>query len=195
MQTSKKSLGNKPRVVYIYGMVSVGKLSTAQELEKLTRYKLIHNHLIINPVTEIFPRGGKTPSRAIFVHELFKLAAKLSVQDKQSIIMTHAFSYDFVDQSGLRDVDFIKRVKSITENNGGVFCPIFLYAEKEEIIKRSNSEFRAKHKKLIDREQVKNLLNTYEFDKEIKFNNNLKIDNTNLSPKKVGQMIKKHFNL
>lgn len=70
-----------------------------------------------------------------------------------------------------------------------------MYAEKDVIISRSDAESRIKYKKLIEPERVKGILEKYTFEKEIKFKNNLKIDNTKLSAKKVAQMIKQHFEL
>ncbi len=195
MQTSKKSSKNKPKVVYIYGTIAVGKLTTAEALEKITGFKLIHNHLIINPVSEIFPRDSTKPSRATMIHELYNLITKLSMKDAQDIIMTHAFSYYFVDKNGISDLQLIRKIKNTTEKNGGEFCPVFLYAEKDIIISRSDAESRIKHKKLIEPERVKGILEKYTFKKEVKFKNNLKIDNTKLSAKKVAQMIKQHFEL
>lgn len=41
------------KLIYIYGPPASGKLTVAKELEKLTKYKLFHNHLINDVISEI----------------------------------------------------------------------------------------------------------------------------------------------
>lgn len=130
MKILKKSLKNKSKVVYIYGTIAVGKLTTAEALEKLTGFKLIHNHLIINPVSEIFPRDSTKPSRATMIHELYNLVTKLSVRDGQDIIMTHAFSYDFVDKNGISDLQLIKKIKIPQRKTAVSFARYFCMQKK-----------------------------------------------------------------
>lgn len=62
------------KVVLLYGPPAAGKLTVAEELEKLTGFKLFHNHLTVNPVhalsefgSRIHPRSALDPSRALSI--------------------------------------------------------------------------------------------------------------------------------
>ncbi len=42
------------KLVFILGNAAVGKMTVGQELAKITDLKLFHNHMMIEPVVEIF---------------------------------------------------------------------------------------------------------------------------------------------
>ena len=44
-------------LVFIYGPPAVGKFSTAKELCKVIKYKILHNHLTIDLASSIFEFG------------------------------------------------------------------------------------------------------------------------------------------
>ena len=49
------------KLVFIIGDAAVGKMTVGQELMKITKLRLFHNHMTIEPVIEIFGRyDGKT---------------------------------------------------------------------------------------------------------------------------------------
>jgi hypothetical protein len=43
-----------PALVLIFGPAAVGKMTVGQELKKLTGYRLLHNHMVIDLVTQFF---------------------------------------------------------------------------------------------------------------------------------------------
>lgn len=42
------------KLIFIYGQPAVGKLTVAKELEKITGYKILHNHLFVDLVRSVF---------------------------------------------------------------------------------------------------------------------------------------------
>src|SRR5260221_674129 len=48
------------QLIFLYGPPAVGKLTIAKLLEQKIGYKLLHNHLIVNPIAEIFPFENQT---------------------------------------------------------------------------------------------------------------------------------------
>ena len=44
----------KMNLVLIFGSGAAGKMTVGQELMKITDYRLFHNHMIIEPVLDIF---------------------------------------------------------------------------------------------------------------------------------------------
>lgn len=74
-------------------------------------------------------------------------------------------------------------------------CSSLFPLVKQELFRRVTSESRKSYKKIKKISVLKNQLQMKEFYKPYPYPNTLQIDNTNLPPKKVAQMIKKHFQL
>jgi hypothetical protein len=53
------------RLVFLYGPPAVGKLTVGRELAALTGFKLFHNHLGVNAVQAVFPRGTESWNRLV----------------------------------------------------------------------------------------------------------------------------------
>jgi len=47
-------------LVFIYGLPATGKLTVAQELERMTGYKLFHNHLAVDLLLSVFEFGSES---------------------------------------------------------------------------------------------------------------------------------------
>ena len=56
------------KFVLIYGPPAVGKLTVANEIARRTGFKVFHNHLTVDLVDSVFPRG--TPSFAKLIWEI-----------------------------------------------------------------------------------------------------------------------------
>ena len=46
------------RLIFIYGLPAVGKLTVAKELAAKTGYKLFHNHLVVDLLISTFELGA-----------------------------------------------------------------------------------------------------------------------------------------
>ena len=46
-----------PNLVFIFGPSAVGKMTVGQELQKLTGYKLLYNHMVVDLITEFVDFG------------------------------------------------------------------------------------------------------------------------------------------
>ena len=42
-------------LVIIFGPPAVGKMAVGLELERLTGFRLFHNHMTVNPIIRLFP--------------------------------------------------------------------------------------------------------------------------------------------
>jgi len=89
----------------------------------------------------------------------------------------------------------MKKVQFIIEKNGGRACFVHLVADEKEILKRVSGESRKNYQKLRDKKMLKEFLDKKDWKTMAPVKNNLQIDNTHLSPKKVSEMIIKHFKL
>ena len=181
-------------LIVIIGSGAVGKMTVGQELMKITDYRLFHNHMMIEPVIEIFGKfDGSVVSK--LREDIFDAFMKT---DYTGMIFTFMWAFDM--QS---DWDYIKGVADRFEATGGTVYYVELVADRAVRIERNKTENRLKNKaskrdieasegRMI-REETKYRLESLEG--EIPFENYIKIDNTNLEPDVVARMIKERFNL
>lgn len=181
------------KVLFLFGSAAVGKMTVGQELSKITRFRLCHNHMTIEPVIEIFGKyDGYVTMRLREV--IFEEFAK---SDNYGIIFTFMWAFNIQE-----DWDYTNHVREIFEPYGAEFYYVELVAPQDVRLKRNTTENRLKNKaskrdieasnqRLIN-EDKKYRLESYEG--EITFDNYIKIDNTSIEPEDVALMIKRQFN-
>lgn len=79
--------------VLLYGPPAVGKLTVAKELAKLTGFKVFHNHLSIDLVETVFPRG--TPSFGRVGKAIRELVFEEAARENVSLIFTYVYAYPY----------------------------------------------------------------------------------------------------
>lgn len=177
------------KLVLIIGSGAVGKMTVGQELMKITDLRLFHNHMMIEPVIEVF---GHFHGRAIqqLREVIFEEFLK---SDNAGMIFTVMWAFDMPS-------DF-EYVMSVAEKFDEVYC-VELIANQSVRLERNKTENRLKNKaskrdldaseQRVLREDANHRLVSNPG--EIPFENYLRIDNTNLSPDVVAKMIKDKFN-
>ena len=181
-------------LIILIGAGAVGKMTVGQELMKITDFRLFHNHMMIEPVLEIFGRfDGEVVSR--LREDIFDAFMKT---EYQGMIFTFMWGFDMPS-----DWDYIKGVSEKFEATGGTVYYVELVADQAVRLERNKTENRLKNKaskrdvavsdERMIREETKYRLVSREG--EIPFPNYIKIDNTNLEPDEVARMIKERFNL
>ena len=175
------------KLIYIYGPPGVGKLTVAKELARMTGYHLFHNHMTFEIFNPIFPFGTKPffDLSAKFRYELIETAAKERVS---GLIFT------FVYWKG-EDDRFMRNVIRRVEKHHGKVCFVRLHCNVKELFKRVIHPSRRKFGKLKTVKSLKKLMKEKELYGTVPFENNLTIDNTNLSPKAAARKIKSYFKL
>jgi hypothetical protein len=185
------------KLVIIFGPQAVGKMTVGHELEKITELKLFHNHMTIELVNPFFSYGTKTGKRLVelFRREIFKEVAK---SDMEGLIFT--FIWAFNERN---DWDYVNKVCDIFESKGGETYFVELEANIEERIKRNTTPHRLEHKptkRNVDKSEndLKESMNKFRMNSkegEIKKENYIRIDNTNLNSMEVAEKIKQEFSL
>lgn len=177
------------KLVLIIGSGAVGKMTVGQELMKITNLRLFHNHMMIEPVIDIFGYfNGDTilKLREIIFDDFVK---------SESEGMIHTFIWDFDMES---DREYVKNLASKFDE---VYC-VELIASQEVRINRNKTENRlankaskrdiqASNNRLLNEDKHRLISN----EGEIPFENYLRINNENISAKEVASMIKNTFNL
>lgn len=177
------------KLVLIIGAGAVGKMTVGQELIKITNLRLFHNHMMIEPVIDIF--GYFKGDTIIKLRET--IFEDFTNSDQEGMIFTLMWAFDM--KSDWEYVDNL--VKKFDE----VYC-IELIASQKVRLERNKTENRLLNKASKRDIEISNqrLINEEKhrlvsFEGEIPFKNYLRINNENISAKEVAVMIKEKFNL
>ena len=182
------------KLLFIMGNAAVGKMTVGQELTKITGLRLLHNHIVIEPVLEVFGEFNIEIMRRLRNVILEEFAAS----EHYGLIFTVMVNFDSPG-----NWDYLERVKAIFEPYGTTFYYAELVAPQEIRLQRNTTENRLLHKPskrdletsrqrlLFDDETAR----CASHDGEITFENYIKIDNSELAPDVVARMIKNRFQL
>jgi len=185
------------KFILITGPQAVGKMTVGQELVKLTNLKLLHNHMTIELLTKIFnySRDSFRRLNEEFRVQIFEEFAK---SDQEGLIFTTTWDFDSKEDWKMmyRFIDIFRKY------NSDIYI-VELESTLDERLKRNKTENRLANKaSKRDLEwSEKDLLKSvekYRFNSktnEIKEENYLRIDNTDLSAEEVALMIKEKFEL
>lgn len=174
------------KLVVILGDAAVGKMTVGQELMRRTGMRLFHNHMTIEPVIEIFGEyNGELiyQMRELFFHTFAK-------SDKEGVIFTYMMDFDMPSEW-----EYLKHLEEIFE--GSPVYYVELHATQEVRLARNVTENRLKNKaskrdiETSNMRLIRDAANhrCVSLDGEVTFPNYIKIDNTNLEPEEVVQMI------
>ena len=182
------------KLLFLIGDAAVGKMTVGQELMKQTDLRLFHNHMMIEPVIEIF--GSFNGQVTLQLREvIFREFAK---SDHYGMIFTYLWAFDM--QS---DWDYIAYVSEIFREQGAEIYYVELVASQEIRLQRNETANRLAHKAskrdiASSRARVLRDDERYRCESlpgELPFENYIKIDNSHLEPDVVATMIKERFQL
>ena len=182
------------KLVLLIGDSAVGKMTVGQALMKQTGLRLFHNHMMIEPVIDIFGyfQGSVTQQlREVIFREFAKT-------DLDGMIFTYQWAFDMPS-----DWEYIAHVTDIFRSQGAEVYYVELVAPQEIRLQRNATENRLHHKaskRDVAASQARLLRDDAKYrceslPGEIPFANYIKIDNTQLSPETVAAMIQAHFGL
>ncbi len=179
------------QVIMIFGPHAVGKMTVGQELEKMSGFKLFHNHVPIEMVLPYF--GYSTRAGRQLVHKIREAFFRAFAEsDEAGYILTCIWQFDAAGEQ-----EYMDWVASIFEEHGAEVHWVELEANLEERLKRNKSANRLSHKpskrdlevseqRLIESHK-KHRLNSR--DGELTYKNYLRIDNSDLKPAVVARQV------
>lgn len=182
------------KLVFLIGDSAVGKMTVGQELMKQTGLRLFHNHMMIEPVIEIFGSfNGHVTQQLREV--IFRKFAK---SNHYGMIFTFMWAFDM--QS---DWDYVAHVADIFKEQGADIYYAELIAPQEVRLQRNETENRLRHKaskRNLEASRARLLRDDEKYrcvslPGEIPFENYIRIDNTNLSPEETAALIQERFGL
>ena len=182
-------------LVVIIGPQAVGKMTIGEKLKEKIGYTLMTNHDSIEIAIKIFSsnKDAKLKLKSKIREDVFNICLENNI----SIIFTFV-----VDFNTNEDILYLNELKNKFEKTGGHFYLIELEADLQTRLDRNKTPHRLEckpSKKNIewsDKELIDSM-NIYRMNSikdEIKFENYIKINNTNLSPNAVCDIIINKFN-
>lgn len=183
-------------LIIICGPQAVGKMTVAESLRDKLKYNLMMNHDSIEVSDRIF--GFATPAQKEFNAVFRKTAFDLAVKHNVDLLFTYVCAFEM-----LQEREYLNSLAKLFESNGGNFYFVELSADLEKRLERNVTPHRLERKaSKRDVEWSKaNLLRDTELHKlnsdpeEVWFEHHLKIDNTNLEPDEVADLVIKYFEL
>ena len=182
-------------LVVIIGPQAVGKMTIGEKLKEKIGYTLMTNHDSIEIAIKIFSsnKDAKLKLKSKIREDVFNICLENNI----SIIFTFVVDFNTND-----DILYLNELKNKFEKTGGHFYLIELEADLQTRLDRNKTPHRLEckpskkniewsEKELID---SINIYRTNSIKDEIKFENYIKINNTNLSPNAVCDIIINKFN-
>lgn len=180
------------KLLFMIGNSAAGKMTVGQELVKITPFRLFHNHMMIEPVLEVFGsfRGDVIAKlRSVIFEEFAK-------SDRYGMIFTFMRAFDMPS-----DWDYLESVKAIFGLPEEDVYYVELIAPQSVRLERNATENRLKHKASKRDLEVSNqrLLRDDQNQRceslpgEIPFPNYLRIENGDITAEEAAAKIKAHF--
>ena len=191
-------------LVILFGPPAVGKMTVGYELCKLTGYKLLHNHMTVEPVLEIFPFGS--PPFLRLVGEFRRRIVEEALEaELPGLVMTFVWALDLES-----DTAGIQAFIELAESRGGRVRLVELYADQAERLRRNATEFRMDRKRThrdqelsvqilrdLDRDRVMNTGSETPTTAQalLEEHGHVRIDSTDLEAAETAKVIAGHLGL
>lgn len=183
-------------LIVVCGPQAVGKMTVTESLRDKLKYNLMMNHDSIEVSDRIF--GFGTPAQKEFNAIFRKTAFDLAVKHNVDLLFTYVCAFEMPQEK-----EYLESLARLFEEAGGNFYFVELSADLDKRLERNITPHRLERK--ASKRDVEwsraNLLRDAELHKlnsdpeEVWFKNHLKIDNTNLEPDEVADLVIEHFNL
>ena len=128
------------KLIFLYGLPGVGKLTVARELAKLTGFRIFHNHLAVDLVESVFEFGSLP-----FVELREKIW--LDVFSRAVVANLNGLIFTFAPDRTVRD-GFIEGTREVVESSGGELLFVELKCSIEELERRIEHPSRQQFGKL-----------------------------------------------
>ena len=181
-------------LVLIIGAGAVGKMTVGQALMRRTGYRLFHNHMMIEPVIEIF--GGFNGQAINRLREV--VFEEFLRSDRKGMIFTYMWAFDLPS-----DWQYVTELAARFEATGGTVYCVELIAPQEVRLQRNRTENRRANKAskrdgdfaemLLRNEDARYRLVSEPG--EIPFAHYLRLENANLTPDEAAERIAEAFGM
>ena len=189
----------KKNFVIILGPHAVGKMTVGQNLARITGMRLFHNHMSIELARKLFAPNEKAEFKSLVKAIRDKVFEIYADGDLPGLIFTYMCYFDAPEE-----FEYLNDLIEMFKSKGVTSYIVELCADFDVRLVRNKSENRLLHKESkrdlewseaeMRSTSEKYRLNSYDGE-YLPFENYVKIDNTNISPDVVAEMIKEKFDL
>lgn len=183
-------------LIVISGPQAVGKMTVAEKLKDKLDYSLMTNHDSIEVSIKIFENGSPAQKELnrVIRENVFNIAAHNNI----NMIFTFITAFNLQE-----DLDYLNKIKKIFEQTGGNFYFVELISDIKTRLERNVTPHRLASKKSKNNiewsnHQLVEYMNKYRmnsYEDEYICENHIKIDNTNLLPEEVANIIIEKYEL
>jgi chloramphenicol 3-O-phosphotransferase len=173
----------QPRLLFLYGPPAVGKLTVARAIADRLPFKVLHNHVTVDAVTEVLPFGGDTFWRV--VGRLRRDLVAAAAEENVDLIYTYVFAPG--------DEQHVADIVRPYEDAGGKAWFVQLLAPREVLLERVHSESRRQHGKLVDSGILAGLLDEHHDFTAVAASDSLTIDLSVISARDAADRIIDHI--
>lgn len=183
-------------LIVVCGPQAVGKMTVAESLRDKLKYNMMMNHDSIEMSDKIF--GFDTPAQREFNKYFREKAFELAVKHDVDLLFTYVCAFEMQEER-----EYLELLRALFEQSGGHFYFVELSATLDERLARNETPHRMERKASkkdvawskanLLKDAEKHKLNTDEG--ETWFENHLKIDNTNLEPNEVADLVIREYGL
>ncbi|MEV6106430.1 AAA family ATPase [Streptomyces sp. NPDC051940] len=186
-------------LLFVTGPPAVGKMTVGQEIADRTGFRLLHNHLTIEPVLQLFPFGS-APFKRLVGDFRRRLVEEAAASDLPGLIFTYVWAHDVPEDHAV-----VERYAQCFRVRGGRVLHLELTAELRERLSRNTGPSRlaakpskrnvdASRRNLLDLD-ARHRLNSEPGELDGWADASLRIDNTHRSPQDVANEAIDHFGL
>jgi hypothetical protein len=169
------------KLIFLFGLPGVGKLTVARELARLTGFKLFHNHLVVDLVGSVFEFGSQP---FVELREKIWLAVFSEAAESGLSALIFTFAFDRTVRS-----TFIEHTREVIESSGGEILFVELRCSTEALESRIEDPSRKKFAKLSDVEGFRQLKEAGAFVDPGIPEKRLVVDTTSLSASDAANLI------
>ena len=183
------------KLILIVGGQAVGKMTVGEAIKGKTGIPMTMNHDSLDLAAKIY--GWGHPAHKLLSEAIRKSTFESAIQTNTDLIFTYVWAFDQEE-----DWDYVENINKMF--NGELYI-VELITDLQTRLARNKTEYRLSVKpskrntEASDQELIKSLdkyrLVSNEGEVETKYSNYIKIDNTNLSPDEVADMVIERFNL
>ena len=175
------------KFVLLYGPPAAGKLTVAQILAEKTGLLLVHNHMVVDFVEPLFPRG--TPGYIRLIRKLrLAVLEETAVSDHPGVIFTMVFA---PSRQEIVDIycDFVEAL-------GGEACLVQISCDRAIMLERVGDHSRRQWKKIHSPDHLLEMLATLEDPFQVvDGRSSLIIDSGQTDPETAVAQIMQHYDL
>ena len=127
--------------VFVFGPPAVGKMTVGRALAARTGYKLLHNHMTVEPVLEIFAFGSPPFGRLVSEFRR-RVVEEALAADLDGLVFTMVWGLELDE-----DRTLVTSYVDLVHAAGGRVSFVELYADLGERLERNRTELRLAEKR------------------------------------------------